>query len=190
MRSFIRGVSMSLLFILPCATALADEYDVALKVFRNAGESSRYFEHSYGYALFPTITKAGAVIGGAYGEGRVYAQGRHVGNVSMTQGSVGLQLGGQAYSQIIFFRDQRAFDEFTLGGFEFGAEAAAVGITAGAAAQTTTTGTSTTTSRNQFDATTGAKGFYKGMAIFTVAKGGLMFQATVAGQKFSYRPED
>jgi lipid-binding SYLF domain-containing protein len=106
----------------------------------------------------------------------------------MTQGTIGLQVGAQAFSQIIFFRDKRALSEFTSGNFEFGAEASAIGITAGASAQATTTGSSTSTSRSQGDAHTRSRGYYKGMAIFTVAKGGLMFQATVGGQKFGYTP--
>jgi lipid-binding SYLF domain-containing protein len=183
----LRGLFLSLLIALPFSTARADEYQVALDVFRSAGESSRYFDNSYGYALFPTIAKAGMVVGGAYGEGRVYEQGRHVGNTTMTQGSIGLQLGGQAFSQIIFFRDKRAFTEFTSGNFEFGAGASAVGITAGASAQATTTGSSTSTSRSQRNARTTSPGYYKGMAIFTVAKGGLMLEAAVTGQKFRYR---
>lgn len=182
------GLFLSILLVLPFSTAHADEYQIARDVFKAAGESSRYFDTSYGYALFPTISKGGLVVGGAYGEGRVYEQGQYVGDTAMTQGSIGLQAGGQAFSQIIFFRDKRAFDEFVSGNFELGAEASAVGIRAGASAQATTTGTSTSTSKSQYDASTRSKGYYKGMAIFTVAKGGLMFQAAVTGQKFSYRP--
>ena len=179
---------LSVAVVLPFSMAQADEYEDALNTFRNAGASSRFFDDSYGYALFPTITKGGVVVGGAYGEGRVYEQGRYVGDATMTQGSIGLQLGGQAFSQIIFFRDKRALDEFTSGKFEFGAEASAVAITAGASAQATTTGSSTSTSRSKRDARTQSPGWYKGMAIFTVAKGGLMIQAAVAGQKFRYEP--
>lgn len=188
MTKLFRYVVICALAALPLTTVQADEYQDAREVFRNAGASERYFDTSYGYALFPTIAKAGVVIGGAYGEGRVYEQGRYVGDVTATQGSIGLQLGGQAYSQIIFFRDKRAFDEFTAGSFEFGAEASAVGIKAGASAQATTIGSSTSTSRNRHNAETRTPGWYKGMAIFTVAKGGLMFQATVAGQRFRYEP--
>ena len=131
------------------------------------------------------------VVGGAYGKGRVYAEGAYVGDTSVTQLSVGFQLGGQAYSQIIFFKDKRAFDEFTGGNFEFGAEASAVAITAGVSAEATTTGSSAGASGDKHDATTttAGSGYYKGMAIFTVAKGGLMYQASVGGQKFSYTPK-
>lgn len=105
----------------------------------------------------------------------------------MTQLTVGLQLGGQAFSQIIFFEDKRAFDEFTNGNFEFGAQATAVAITAGASAAATTTGDSASASGGKHDATTVGK-YHNGMATFTVAKGGLMYEASVGGQKFSYTP--
>jgi len=104
----------------------------------------------------------------------------------MTQLTVGFQLGGEAYSQIIFFEDQRAFDEFTSGNFEFAATASAVAITAGASAAATTTGSSAGASGGKHDATTKGAGYHKGMAVFTVAKGGLMYEASIGGQKFSY----
>jgi hypothetical protein len=109
----------------------------------------------------------------------------------MTQVTIGLQLGGQAYSQIIFFEDQRAFDEFTSGNFEFGAQASAVAITAAASAEATTTGSSAGASAGKHDATTTTAGteYHKGMAVFTVAKGGLMYEASIGGQKFSYTPK-
>jgi lipid-binding SYLF domain-containing protein len=104
----------------------------------------------------------------------------------MTQLSVGLQLGGQAYSQMIFFQNKSALDEFTSGNFEFGAQASAVAITAGASAQAGTTGTNAGASGNESHAGT-AGGYQKGMAVFTVAKGGLMYEASIGGQKFSYK---
>ena len=152
-----------------------------------AGESGKFFKSAYGYAVFPTIAKAGVGIGGAHGKGRVYEIGQHVGDTTVTQVSVGLQLGGQAYSQIIFFEDQRAFREFTSGNFEFGAEASAVAITAAAGAKASTAGSSAGASGGKHDAATVGK-YYKGMATFTVAKGGLMYEASVGGQKFSYSP--
>jgi lipid-binding SYLF domain-containing protein len=105
----------------------------------------------------------------------------------MTQLTIGFQLGGQVFSQIIFFEDKRSFTEFTSGNFEFGAQATAVAITAGASASATTTGAGVGASSNEDSAV--AKGdYYRGMAIFTVAKGGLMYEATIGGQKFSYKP--
>ena len=167
--------------------AHADNYSDTKKIFMNAGESAAYFNNCYGYALFPTIGKGGMGIGGAHGSGRVYAGGAHVGDTKMTQLSVGWQLGGQAYSQVIFFEDKRAFDDFTSGNFEFGAQAAAVAITASAGAQTSTGGgTQTSVAGGKSDATTASLGYRKGMAVFTVAKGGLMYEATIAGQKYSY----
>jgi lipid-binding SYLF domain-containing protein len=175
------------LLCVPISGAWADSYQETIEVFRKAGESGRFFGTSYGYAVFPTIGKGGVGIGGAYGKGRVYAGGQHVGDTSMTQVTVGWQLGGQAYSMIIFLQDKRAFDEFTGGNFEFSAQATAVAITAGASAAATTTGSSAGASGGQHDATT-VGGYYKGMAVFTVAKGGLMYEASIGGQKFNYKP--
>lgn len=172
-----------LLFSIPLAWA--DEYGDSIKTFRNAGESGAFFENSYGYAVFPSIGKGGIGLGGAYGKGQVHAGGVHVGDASMTQLTIGLQLGGQVYSQIMFFQDQRAFDEFTGGNFEFGAQATAVAITAGASVSTSTTGTSAGISGGKNDATTFGK-YQNGIAVFTVAKGGLMYEASIGGQKFKY----
>ncbi|MEH6588968.1 MAG: YSC84-related protein [Halioglobus sp.] len=169
--------------------ALADEYDDARKVFSNAGESAALFGNAAGYAIFPSVGKGGIGIGGAYGKGRVYSGGKHIGNTSVTQVTYGFQLGGQVYSQIIFFEDQRAVDQFTDGNFEFGAQATATAITASAGAQASTGGgTSAGASGGKNDASTTSSGYRKGMAIFTVAKGGLMYEATLGGQKFNYEP--
>jgi len=179
---------LALLIALPFTRAFADDYSDTIKVFRDAGKSSKFFAGSYGYAVFPTIGKGGFVIGAAHGSGRVYRQGKYVGDTSMTQVTVGAQLGGQAYSQIIFFQNKAAFDQFTSGDFEFGAQATAVAITAGASAQAGTSGASAGASGTQESATT-AGNYYKGMAVFTVAKGGLMYEASIGGQKFSYKPK-
>jgi lipid-binding SYLF domain-containing protein len=170
------------------SAAFADGYDKARQVFQDAGASGQYFGSAYGYALFPTIGKGGIGIGGAGGKGRVFVGDRHVGNTSMGQVTVGFQLGGQAYSMIIFFEDERAFREFTSGNFEFGAQATAVAITAGASASASTAGGgSAGASGGQRDATT-AGGYTKGLAVFTVAKGGLMYEASIGGAKFGYKP--
>jgi lipid-binding SYLF domain-containing protein len=185
----LRSIFIALLLgFLPTAPVLADDYADTIKVFRGAGQSAKFFGASYGYAVFPTIGKGGIGIGGAHGSGRVFRGGAHVGDTSMTQLTIGLQLGGQAYSQIIFFQDKRAFDEFASGNFEFGAQATAVAITAGAQAQAGTTGTGAGASGTQEHAKT-AGGYHKGMAVFTVAKGGLMYEASIGGQKFSYTPK-
>jgi lipid-binding SYLF domain-containing protein len=155
-------------------------------MFRKAGESSHFFGKSYGWAVFPNIGKGGLGVGGAYGNGCVYAGGRRTGGTSMVQLSVGFQAGGQAYSQIVFLKDKRAYDEFTSGNFEFGAGVSAIAITAAAGASAGSSGTSATASANKDQART-AGDFVKGMAVFTVAKGGLMYEATLAGQKFKFK---
>ena len=171
------------------ATAVyADEYSDTVNLFKHAGESDDYYKSAYGYAVFPTIGKGGVGVGGAYGKGRVYAKGKYIGDTSMTQVTVGFQLGGQAYSEMIFFEDERALKEFTGGNFEFGADASAVAITASANAKASTTGSSAGASGGKKDAKTVGGKYYKGMATFTVAKGGLMYEASVGGQKFNYKP--
>ena len=188
MSIIIRAQLVLLLCAIPFTGSWADDYENTVKVFKNAGESGTFFDKSHGYAVFPTIAKGGMGIGGAHGAGRVYEKGKYIGDTSMTQLTIGLQLGGQAFSQIIFFQDERAFREFTGGNFEFGAQASAVAITAGAQAAATTTGSSAGASGGKHDATTKGS-YYKGMAVFTVAKGGLMYEATIGGQKFSYTPK-
>ena len=186
MRTRFLAVTISLLLNLQATSASADEYIDTVSTFKSAGESGSFFNNSYGYAVFPTIGKGGFWIGGAYGSGRVYRLGSAVGDTTMAQLSIGFQLGGQAFSQIIFFKDKRAFTEFTEGNFEFGADAGVVAITAGANASASTRGVSAGASAGKNDANTVGR-YYKGMAIFTIAKGGLMYEATVSGQKFSYQ---
>jgi Las17-binding protein actin regulator len=101
---------------------------------------------------------------------------------------LGFQAGGKAYSEIVFFEDKRALDEFESGSFEFAAGASAIAVTAGANASAGTTGAESGASGGKKDATTDAGGYFKGMAVFTIAKGGLMYAVAVAGQKFSYTP--
>jgi len=172
---------------LPAASAFADDYTNTIGLFKQAGASARFFKSSYGYAVFPTIGKAGFVIGGARGKGRVYTHGHYVGDTTVTQVSVGFQAGGQAYSEIIFFQTRLDLARFESGKFALGAQASAVAITAGASASASTAGSSASASGTQKNATT-IGGYQDGIAVFTVAKGGLMYEAAVAGQKFSYEP--
>jgi lipid-binding SYLF domain-containing protein len=180
--------------LLPAAMAivssavLADAYSDTIDLFKKAGASGWYFSNSYGYAIFPTIDKGGLIVGGAHGEGRVYQNSQYVGDTSMTQVSIGLQVGGQAYRQIIFFEDKGAFDRFISGSYEFGAGVSAVAITVAASGTAGTTGTTGGTSEGQGDASARVGGYYKGVAVFTIIKGGAMAEAAVAGQKFSYKP--
>ena len=158
------------------------------KLFQNAGESAGFFKKSYGYAVFPTIGKAGLGIGGAHGSGCVYQKGKQVGTAKMNQLSVGWQAGAQGYSLLVFFEDERAFKDFTSGNFEFGAKASAVAITAGASAGAGTGGASSGASGGKNDATTKSTGYEKGMASFSIIKGGLMYEAALGGAKFKYEP--
>lgn len=170
-------------FLSPFATA--DGYTKTQGMFVDAG-AQEFFNNAYGYAMFPTIGKGGMGIGGAYGEGQVYKKGSYVGDTSMAQVTIGFQLGGQAFSQIIFFQDKRSFDEFTSGNFEFGAQATAVALTAGVSAEASTKGSGASASGGQNNANIIGK-YSKGMAVFTIAKGGLMYEASVGGQKFTYK---
>jgi lipid-binding SYLF domain-containing protein len=189
MISTLRALMVFSLLSLFGQSVWADSDADAVESFSKAGESGKFFSNSYGYAIFPTIGKGGIGIGGAHGAGGVYAQGAKTGTSKMTQITVGFQLGGQAFSQIIFFEDERAFQSFTSGNFEFSAQATAVAITAGVSAEANTGGgTATGASGGRNDATTGHGGYRKGMAIFTIAKGGLMWEATLGGQKYSYSP--
>lgn len=182
------GILAGAMLLLCAAVSRADDYSDAIELFKNAGQSKAYFQNSYGYAVFPGIGKGGFIVGGAHGNGRVFRHGVWVGDTSMTQVSVGFQAGGQAYSMIIFFQDERAFKEFTTGTFEFGADAGAVAITAAAGASAGTTGTSAGASGGMKDAATAGK-YYKGMAVFTIVKGGAMYEASVSGQKFTFKPK-
>ena len=121
MRSKLLVYLVLVLVAMPVTIAWADDYQETIQLFKNAGQSGGFFDNSHGYAVFPTIAKGGIGIGAAGGGGRVYVGGKHVGDTKMGQLSIGLQLGGQAYSQIIFFQDKRAFEEFSSGNFEFGA---------------------------------------------------------------------
>lgn len=142
------------------------DVDVTIKRFKQADPGLKvFFEKGYGYAVFPTVGKGGIGIGGAYGEGRVYEKGQLVGDTTVTQVTFGFQFGGQAYSELIFFKDKAALDNFRSGNFEFSAQASAVAVKAGASATT------------DYD---------NGVAVFTQTKGGLMYEATLGGQKFTY----
>ena len=169
------------------SVALADRYSDTVALFRHAGPAAEFFRTSYGYAVFPTVGKGGFGIGAAHGDGRVYRQGRYIGTASMTQVSFGFQIGGQVYSEMVFFQDPAALKRFESGNFSLSAGVSAVALTASASARAGTAGTEAGASGNEKHAT--AAGHYQnGVAVFTIAKGGLMYQAAVAGQKFSFTP--
>jgi lipid-binding SYLF domain-containing protein len=166
--------------------AYAGKYEDTVALFKNAGESATFFKNSYAYAVFPNIGEGGFIVGGAYGKGRVYVNGALVGDTTMQQLSVGFQAGGKGYAQIIFFQDKRALDEFESGSFEFSAGASAVAVTAGANASVGTSGVTSGASGGKRDAST-VGSYNDGMAVFTIAKGGLMYAAALAGQRFTYK---
>jgi len=127
-----------------------------------------FFDQAYGYAVFPGVGKGGIGIGGAYGKGEVYRQGAYLGRAKLTQLTIGFQLGGQKYAEVIFFKNKSALDNFTGGNFEFSAQASAVAVTAGASADAD---------------------YENDVAVFTMTIGGLMYEATIGGQKFSFKPK-
>ena len=138
----------------------------ALKKFKRIRRLKPYFKEAAGFAVFPNIAKAGLGIGGARGNGEVFEDGKVIGSTTVTQLSFGFQLGGQAFSQIIFFQNKRDIDRFTDGNFEFGASASAALITEGANASVDYT---------------------NGVAVMTFSKGGLMYEASIGGQKFTFK---
>ena len=138
----------------------------ALKKFKRIRRLKPYFKEAAGFALFPNIAKAGLGFGGARGSGEVFEDRKVIGSTTVTQLSFGFQLGGQAFSQIIFFQNKRDLDRFTDGNFEFGASASAALITEGANASVD---------------------YNNGVAVMTFSKGGLMYEASIGGQKFTFK---
>jgi len=187
MKLLPRVLTVCAALALSVSALAAGRYEETINLFKNAGASSTFFDKSYAYAVFPTIGEGAIGIGGAHGKGHLYVHGKWVGNVDMDQVSLGFQLGGKAFSQIIFFEDKRAVDEFEAGTYEFDANASAVAITAGANATAGTNGTDAGASGGMKDAITRGQ-FYKGAAVFTIPKGGLMGSLAIGGQKFSFTP--
>lgn len=157
-----------------CATARPDgdqsvkDANDTVELFKKTDPGlDNFFARAVGYAVFPNVGKGGLALGGAYGSGVLFDRGRAVGKTSLTQVTIGFQLGGQAYSEIIFLQTEGALAEFKEGKFALAAAASAVALASGASAN--------------------AK-YQQGVAIFTSTKGGLMYEASVGGQKFSYDP--
>lgn len=167
--------------------ALADKFTDTIDTYKKSEAVQPFFKKAYGYAVFPTIGKGGLGIGGAYGKGQVYQGGKVTGETSLVKVSIGFQAGGQAFSQMIFFEDKRAYDEFTSGEFEFDATASAVAITAGVQAKAGTEGATAGVSAGPATGKQAQAGYHKGMAVFVHTKGGLMYEAAIGGQKFSFK---
>jgi len=128
----------------------------------------RFFRESAGYAVFPSVGKGAIGVGGAYGRGELFERGKMIAYCDLSQGTIGLQLGGQAYSEIIFFKNKEALTEFKSGNFTFAAQASAVAATAGSSVDA------------DYDS---------GVSVFTIERGGLMYEAAIGGQKFSVVPK-
>jgi lipid-binding SYLF domain-containing protein len=147
----------------------ADELKITIEQFlqRDPGLQT-FFDKAYGYAVFPTVGKGAYIVGGTYGNGVVYEKGASIGYATIVEASVGLQAGGQAFSEIIFFKDATALTEFKEGTFKLSAQASAVAVNQGVAAKTD---------------------YNAGVAVFTLPKGGLMAELSVGGQTFTYSPK-
>ena len=151
----------------PTLAAQSDVPAVIQKFKQKDPGMAEIFAKAHGYAVFPTIGKGGIGIGGARGKGWVYEQGQIIGRSTMTQVSIGFQFGGQAYSEVVFFLNKAALENFKNGRLKLDAQASAVALTERASADLA---------------------YRNGVAIVTMAKGGLMYEASVGGQKFSFTP--
>ena len=134
---------------------------------RNDPGLERFFESAVGYVVFPKVTKGAVGVGAAHGIGEVFEGDEFIGRAELTQGSVGLQLGGQVYAEIIFFRDVIALENFKAGHLAFSGQASAVAVSSGAAA---------------------TADYESDVAVFTLPTGGLMFEASIGGQGFNFIP--
>jgi lipid-binding SYLF domain-containing protein len=183
--SHIAGALAIMAVIGFAGVAQADSFSTTIEVFKRSPAVQPFLKSAYGYAVFPTVGKAGAGIGGAFGNGQVYRGGKVTGKVSLSKLTIGFQLGGQAFSEIIFLADERAYKDFTSGEFEFDAAISAVAVTAAVQAKTGTEGAAASAGTGDSGKQATAK-YRKGMAVFTYAKGGLMYEAAVGGQKFDF----
>ena len=179
-------ITVMVLAIFFIGVAYADDFTETMEIFKKLKVVGPFFDNAYGYAVFPTVGKGGLGIGGAYGKGQVYQGGNVTGETKLMKATIGLQAGGQAFSEIIFFEDKRAYDDYTSGEFEFDASASAVAITVGAQAKAGTEGTSAGASAGPSTGIQAKASYSKGMAVFVHTKGGLMYEAAIGGQKFSF----
>jgi lipid-binding SYLF domain-containing protein len=125
------------------------------------------FKNAYGYAIFPDVGKGAVGVGGAAGRGALYEKGNSVGTAKMLQVTVGAQAGGQAYREVIFFENKAALDRFKSDNFEFSAQTSAIAVKSGSSANAN---------------------YRNGVVVFSQEKGGLMLEASLGGQKFTYKP--
>lgn len=171
---YITVLACSIVTLLSPANVVARNSDALRNVnitkqrfLREDSSLKSYFKNSYAYVVFPSIGKGGLIIGAAYGRGKVFRKGRWIGYASVKQGSIGLQIGGQAYSEIVFFRNKAAFDTFRRGRLKFAKNVSAVAVVKGVG------------KRYRYE---------RGLAVFILRKGGLMAELSVGGQIFRYKP--
>jgi len=189
MRIFRFIFSLAIIFfeLNAAGPAQADSYSNTIELFKKSKTVQPFFKNSYGYVVFPAVGKGGFGIGGAYGKGKVYRGGKVTGKASLIRMSIGWQAGGQAFSEIIFFQDKRAYEEFTSGEFAFDAQASAVVITVGAEAQVGEKGASAGASVAPSTGIQAKAEYRNGMAVFLHIKGGFMYEAAIGGQKFNFK---
>jgi len=165
-----------------------EDLSETINLFKGIPQVAPYFSSAYAYAVWPRIGRGGLGIGGASGKGQVYLGGNVTGFSRVSDITFGAQAGGQTYRQVIFFENKAAYDKFTTGKFEFDASASAVAVTASAQASAGTTGSSASAGAGS-GAGAGA-GYTGGMQTFTMAEGGLMYAATIGGQKYNFDAVD
>ncbi|HEX5043511.1 MAG TPA: lipid-binding SYLF domain-containing protein [Candidatus Polarisedimenticolaceae bacterium] len=170
------------------AARKVEDYSKTIAEFKKISVVAPFFDSAYGYAVFPTVGKGGLGIGASHGKGQVYQGGKVIGFTSTSDVSIGLQAGGQAYSQVVFFEDKESLERFTSGNFEFAASASAIAVQSTAGASAGTEGTTASAAGKKTEVAAAGAEYQNGMAVFTMAKGGLMYAATIAGQKYTYKP--
>ena len=188
MRKLILLLAVALILSFSTAAIAAEtlDYTGTIQIFKKSKIVENFFKTAYAYAVFPAIGKAGFIIGGSFGAGQVYKGDVVTGRTKVFEGSIGLQIGGKAFKQIIFFKDKAAYDRFTSGSFEFGANVQATVVTAGAGAQAGTTGSTAGASATPEHAVQAGAEYINGMAVFVHSIGGLMAEFSISGQKFSF----
>ena len=182
------GITVMMMMVAAPASVFADSHTDAIAVFKSSPAVMPFFETAYGYAVFPTVGKGGLFVGGTYGKGKVFRGDTTTGTATLIKLSLGWQVGGQAFREIIFFEDQRAYDEFTRGTFDFDANASAVAITAGLQAQAGSMGKTAGASVGPSTGKQAGTNYRKGMAVFVHAIGGLMLEAAIGGQTITFEP--
>lgn len=181
-------IVLSVMLLLAPGAVLADSHAKTIAVFKSAPAVQPFFESAYGYAVFPLVGKGALIVGATHGKGKVYRGGIATGTAELNKMTIGFQFGGQAFSEMVFFEDQRAYDEFTRGSFNFDVNASAVAITAGAQASAGSMGATAGASIGPATGKQAGTSYYKGMATFIHAKGGLMIEASIGGQTFEFEP--